>query len=128
MNEPIVFTMSQLLTAIVWVAGAIIAVDGARAAIAKLVGHIKSPELKQDEQIQEHERRLNVHEDRLNEHDQWFKSDKLRLEQMNQATSDTNKIIIRSLQALTENALHGNNKEQLELSSDELNNFLRDKL
>ena len=70
------------------------------------------------------EARVSEIEKRLHQHDEYFSNDKLRIDAIEKEFKMSNTIVIKSLQALTEHSLDGNNDDQLRECAKEMNNYL----
>lgn len=84
----------------------------------------KVPEEVQNEKIQILEKEVEGIKNILEKYHDYFTNDKERLDLMEKETKQVNTIMIKSLQALTEHALNGNNTEQLHECSKEMNEYL----
>ena len=62
--------------------------------------------------------------DQFQKYDEYFSKDRQRLDDIEMTTRKANTVIIKSLQALTANALDGNNVEALRESKRELDDYL----
>lgn len=84
----------------------------------------KAPEEEQNLKIRGLEAEVADLKRQIKRHDEYFNNDKTRLDSMEKETKHVNTIVIKSLQALTEHALNGNNTEQLHECSKEMNEYL----
>ena len=78
------------------------------------------PQVVLDNKIRGLEERFSDMEARIN-------SDRERLDSIEKESKAVNTIVIKSLQALTEHALDGNNNEQLKTCAREMNDYLLNK-
>lgn len=83
-----------------------------------------APEEEQNSKIEALENRVKEIEDALSRHDEFFSNDKDRIDAVEKEIKQVNTIVIKSLQALTEHALNGNNTDQLHECSKEMNDYL----
>lgn len=102
MEQPIIFTISD----IVWLAGAIVTISAAVTVIVRMITRILKPNQKQDERLEELERRS--------------KSDAERLERIEESTA----IMQRALLALLAHGIDGNDVEAMKDAKTELTNYL----
>lgn len=70
------------------------------------------------------EARVKELEEKMKKHDEYFEKDQKRLDDFEKGYRMSNMIIIKSLQALTEHALDGNNNDQLHECAKEMNEYL----
>lgn len=61
---------------------------------------------------------------KLEEHEECLSNDKNRIDAVEKETRQVNTIVIKSLQALIEHAINGNNSKQLHECSKEMNEYL----
>lgn len=123
MNNVISFTPAQLVAFITAIGGAIVTIGAVATLIFKLVNRIKAPEVEQNNRLKKLEeeneaRKLEIKtlNDRLNDGDSHFKE----LEQ-------TNKMILRGLQALLRYSLGSENAEALRKTASDLDEYLLEK-
>ena len=102
MEQPIIFTISD----IVWLAGAIVTISAAVTVIVRMITRILKPNQKQDERLEELERRS--------------KSDAERLERIEESTA----IMQSALLALLAHGIDGNDVEAMKDAKTELTNYL----
>lgn len=84
----------------------------------------KAPEEQQNMKIKALETELADIKISMKKYDEYFNNDKIRIDNVEKETKKVNTIVIKSLQALTEHALNGNNTEQLYECSKEMNDYL----
>ena len=128
MNEPIVFTLADLFKIIVAVSGAIITVSGAIAIILRCIGKFTSPNKEQNKRIDTLEEGMEQIKERLQKGNIKFEDEEARMMEMEDAMSESTKLIINSLQALTAHALDGNNTDELRESKKKLDAYLIGKI
>jgi len=123
MNNVISFTPAQLVAFITAIGGAIVTIGAVATLIFKLANRIKAPEVEQNNRLkkleEENEARkveIKTLNDRLNDGDSHFKE----LEQ-------TNKMILRGLQALLRYSLGSENAEALRKTASDLDEYLLEK-
>ena len=127
-SEPIVINPNDLWQVIVAVCGGIIALSGAGGVIVGVVHKIKSPNEKQNERIAALETGYKEIKERLDAGDKHFAADAQKIDELEKTMKDSNKIIIKSLRALTAHAIDGNNVDKLRSSEEDINDFLADRL
>lgn len=124
----IVINPNDLWQVIVAVGSGIIVISGAGGVIVGLVHKIKSPNEKQNERIAALETGFKEIKERLDAGDKHFASDAQKIDELEKTMKDSNKIIIKSLRALTAHAIDGNNIDKLRSSEEDINDFLADRL
>lgn len=124
MEQTITFTLGDLYGFILGVCGLITAVAAAVAIVAKLIQKWRLPNKKQNERLEEHEKRLKEVEARLEEGNRQFKADNERTSELEEDLRATTRMIIESLQALMAHALDGNNTDELSAAKKEIDNYL----
>lgn len=124
MEQTISFTLGDLYGFILGVCGLITAVAAAVAIVAKLIQKWRAPNKKQNEKLEEHEKRLKEVEARLEEGNRQFKADNERTSELEEDLRATTRMIIESLQALMAHALDGNNTDELSAAKKEIDNYL----
>ena len=127
MNEPIMMTPQEIINLVLAVCGAIITISGAGAIIIRAVSKLRQPNKRQDERLDKVEQDIKNLKERYREgnHDLYMHSK--HMEEINAQQSETNMVIIESLQALTVHALNGDNKDALEESKKQLDRYLLNK-
>ena len=128
MEQTITFTLGDLYGFILGVCGLIAAVAAAVAVVAKLIQKWRMPNKKQNERIEEHEKRLKEIETRLDEGNRQFKADNQRTSELEEDLRATTRMIIEALQALMAHALDGNNTDELSVVKKQIDNFLIKKI
>ncbi len=128
MEQTITFTLGDLYGFILGVCGLITAVAAAVAIVAKLIQKWRSPNKRQNERIEEHEKRLKEVEARLDEGNRQFKADNQRTSELEEDLRATTRMIIEALQALMAHALDGNNTDELSVVKKQIDNFLIKKI
>ena len=128
MEQTITFTLGDLYGFILGVCGLITAVAAAVAIVAKLIQKWRSPNIKQNERLEEHEKRIEKVEARLEEGNRQFKADNERTSELEEDLRATTRMIIEALQALMAHALDGNNTDELSVVKKQIDNFLIKKI
>lgn len=127
MENPITFTPQEIINTILALCGAIITISAAMTIIIKAIDRMRMPNRKQDERLDKVETEIKEINERLKRGDEHFAEDAKAIEKIENEMKETNKVIIGSLQALTDHALDGNNTEGLRASKKQLNNYLINK-
>lgn len=128
MHDPIGITPAELCQIILACCGAIITVSGSITVIINAVKKAKAPNKKQDERLDALEVNVRNIEEKLQSNNIRFQSDTERMESIERSMSETNKIIIEGLQALTSHAIDGNNIEALKSAKKSLDGYLINKV
>lgn len=128
MNTPITITPQSIFNVTIAICGAIITVSSATAIVIKCVQKFKYPNKIQDQRLDTIERDIKRIDERLEKGNIKFDADELRMNGLETSMSRSNKIIIKSLQALTDHALDGNNTSNLEESKKDLDAYLLNKI
>jgi len=128
MDQPIIFTPQEVVNVFLAICGAIITVATASAALTKIITTIKKPEKTQNERIEALEKDVKAINERLEDGNTRFKLDAKHIDDVERKMEETNKIIIKSLQALTAHAIDGNNTAELERAKKSLDDYLLDQI
>lgn len=110
--------------AFVAVIGAIIVILNIIDRIISFKDRAKAPGAAQDAKIANMELQIAEINRTLNKHKEFFDNDNKRIDSIVSESRTVNKIMIKSLNALTEHALNGNNLEQLRSCSKEMDDYL----
>ena len=124
MEQTISFTMGDLYGFILGVCGLIAAVAAAVAIVAKLIQKWRTPNRKQNEKLEDHDKRIERIEQRLEEGNRQFEADNKRASELEEDLRATTRMIIESLQALMAHALDGNNTDELSAVKKQIDNYL----
>lgn len=124
MEQTISFSLGDLYGFILGVCGLITAVAAAVAIVAKLIQKWRTPNKKQNERLEEHEKRLECIEKRLDDGNRQFEADNKRASELEEDLRATTRMIIESLQALMAHALDGNNTDELSAVKKQIDNYL----
>lgn len=116
MENVISFTPAELVAFIGALFAFIASIGAGIAVIAKLITKIRKPELEQNKKIADLDRRVGELEKQKNDDATFHKEQE-----------QTNKIILRTLQALLNLSLGVENAEALKVVANELNEFLLNK-
>lgn len=123
MNNVISFTPAQLAALVLGICGAIVTISAAIGAITKALDKAKAPELKQNERLDAHEKRLNALDEVVVKFREYFDNDDKRFK----AIEKSNKITQSALLALLKHSLNGNDTESLKKAEKSLEEFLIEK-
>ena len=124
MEQTITFTLGDLYGFILGVCGLIAAVAAAVAVVAKLIQKWKAPNKKQNEKLEDHDKRIEKIEQRLEDGNRQFEEDNKRASELEKDLKATNRMIIESLQALIAHALDGNNTNELSAAKKGIDDYL----
>ena len=127
MDSPIVITPQEIVNLILAICGAIITISGAGTIIIRAIAKVKEPNVKQDERLDKLEIEISDLKGRLKDDAHNLFLEEKRVEEIEQSQKETNRIIIKSLQALTKHALDGNDIEALKEAERSLDGYLIEK-
>ena len=127
MDSPIVITPQDIINVVLALCGAIITISGAGTIIIRAISKAREPNKMQDERLDKLETDLKDLKERLKDDAHNLYLEEKRVEEIEQSQKETNRIIIKSLQALTKHALDGNNTEALREAERSLDGYLIDK-
>lgn len=113
MDTPIIFTPSQLVAGFLAACAGISCIGAAIGWIIKAVNRAKRPNQEQNE-------RLDALEQKVAEFEGYLKSDKERLENI----EESNRMTQRALLALLSHGIDGNNIEDMQTAQRDLQNYL----
>lgn len=128
MNTPIVFTLTDLIHLVGAISGFLVALNAAIVVFGGWYKKLHMPETVQNERItiiEDQVKELQKNYIALNEKLQ-FQIDRLEKRERDLMTFE--KLTIKSLQALSEHAIDGNNMQGLMETTDEMNNYLLSKM
>lgn len=123
MDTVIQFTPAQLIALILSVCAAIVTISAAIGVITKALDKAKAPELKQNERLDAHEKRLNALDEVVVKFREYFDNDDKRFK----AIEKSNKITQSALLALLKHSLNGNDTESLKEAERSLEEYLIEK-
>jgi peptidoglycan hydrolase CwlO-like protein len=127
MNTPFTVTPLDLFNGALAICAAIVSVAAAMAVISSVIKKIKAPDTKQDERITKLEDEVKCIEGRLQQGNNRFQSDSERIDALERAFKQSNKVIIESLQALTAHALDQNSIGELHEARKRMDEYLRER-
>ena len=113
--------IQQFIAVFLAICGGIITVSGAIGWIIKWVQAAKKPS-------DDLRARVSNLETQIADYDQYFRNDKTRIDEIESNNKGFQRMVIQSLQALTDHALNGNNNKGLEDASEALNRYLTNKI
>lgn len=128
MDSPIVFTLNDIIHLVGVISGFLVALNAAVIVLSGWHKKLRIPEAVQNERIttlEDQVKELQKSYLALNEKLQ-FQIDRLEKRERDLMTFE--KLTIKSLQALSEHAIDGNNMKGLMETTDEMNNYLLDKM
>lgn len=118
----------QIWTVVIAAVGLVLTMLNIADKVSTFNARAKEPDRKQDERLTALEagvaRLREDFEGKCSRYDEYFSRDRERLDAIEMNARSANTIIIKSLQALTEHALNGNNVEPLKKSKEELDEYL----
>ena len=123
MDNVITFTPSELVGFITAIGGAIVTIGAVAALIVKLFNRLKAPENKQNERLDNIEKRLTEHDETIITFKQYFTNDDNRFKSIERS----NKITQGALLALLKHALNGNDLNSLKDAEKTLEEYLIEK-
>lgn len=116
MNSPIMITPADIVSIFLGICAAIVSISAATTVIIKLVQHAKAPDKKQNERLDELERKVK-HFDSL------FDNDNKRLNELEEG----NRVTQQALLALLSHSINGNDTDKLTKARDDLQTYLIEK-
>lgn len=116
MNNPIMITPADIVSIFLGICAAIVSISAATTVIIKLVQHAKAPDKKQNERLDELERKVK-HFDSL------FDNDNKRLNELEEG----NRVTQQALLALLSHSINGNDINKLTKARDDLQTYLIEK-
>ncbi|MBP5595031.1 MAG: hypothetical protein J6Y02_06590 [Pseudobutyrivibrio sp.] len=128
MDQPIIFTPQDAINFMLALCGAIITLTAAITAITKVFVQVKKPEKIQNERLDKLEGDVKLINDRLENGTKTFRCNEAHIDDVEKRMDETNKIIVKTLQALTAHAIDGNNIEKLKSVNTELTDYLINQL
>lgn len=128
MDTPITFTPMEVYHILLSVCGAIITLSAAAVIIAKMVTRITKPNRDQNNRLDSVESEIANIKLRLERGNTKFECEEKRILEMEDSMSESLKMIIESLKALTLHALDGNNTDELKQAQQKLDAYLIDKI
>ena len=116
MNNPIMITPADIVSIFLGICAAIVSISAATTVIIKLIQHAKAPDKKQNERLDELERKVK-HFDSL------FDNDNKRLNELEEG----NRVTQQALLALLSHSINGNDTDKLTKARDDLQTYLIEK-
>ena len=126
MDQPIMLTPQDIINMFLAFCGAIITITAAAAALTKVIIALKKPEKTQNDRLDSLEKDVKDIKGRLELGNKRFETDSTRVDEIELHMEESNKIIIKSLQALTAHAIDGNNTDKLVDAKKTLDDYLLD--
>ena len=131
MDNPIVMTPQEIINVILAICGAIITISGAGTIIIRAITKAREPNKVQDDRLAKLEEEVRdlkgqVRENARESYHQ-FSLDEQRVSDIEVAQKEINVLILESLQALTDHALDGNNRDALAESKKRIDRYLINK-
>lgn len=124
--------IQQFIAVFLAICGGIITVSGAIGWIIKWVQAAKKPSDDLRARVSNLETQIATSNREIREkfmdYDQYFHNDKTRIDEIESNNKGFQRMVIQSLQALTDHALNGNNNKGLEDASEALNRYLTNKI
>ena len=127
MDSPIVITPQDIINVVLALCGAIITISGAGTIIIRAIAKAREPNKKQDERLDKVEQDIKSIKERFRDENHSIYTQQERITGIESAQKETNIIIIKSLQALIDHAIDGNNTSKLERCKEQLDGYLIDK-
>ena len=124
MNQPIVFTPADVIQMVSTVAALIVSVNAAVLVFVSLHKKAHHPEEVQNEKILSLEDRMDRLERKHDALESTVDSSIKKFEAISEGSLIRQRLMIKSLQALSEHAIDGNNIAQLQKSVENLNEYL----
>ena len=124
MDQQIIITPQDVVNTILAICGAIITISAALTIILKAIQKMKEPDKKQNERITALEDHVERIEERLTLGNRRFENDTARVDELEFAMKESNKVIIKGLLATTDHLINGDNIEGLKEARKELSDYL----
>ena len=123
MEKEFIFTPGELVALILGICTAIVTIAGAVGVVAKVIERARAPEKKQNERLDEIDKRLNEHDKIIEQFKEYFTNDDNRFK----AIEKSNKVTQTAILALLKHSLNGNDKESLIQAEKSLEAYLIEK-
>jgi hypothetical protein len=123
MDKEIIFTPTELTALILGICTAIVTISAAVGVIIKVVERARAPEKKQDERLDNIDKRLDEHDKIIEQFKEYFTNDDNRFK----AIEKSNKVTQTALLALLKHSLNGNDIESLKRAEKSLEDYLIEK-
>lgn len=123
MNNEISFTPAELIALILGISTTLVTLAGGLGVIYKLIERARAPEKKQNERLDNIDKRLDDHDKVIEQFKEYFTNDDNRFK----AIEKSNKITQTGLLALLKHSLNGNDIESLKEAEKSLEEYLIEK-
>lgn len=127
MDDPIIFTPAEMVQVILAVAGFIVAINAAIVVLASWWNKAHKPETIQNERLDALEKSVKMLEEEIPRMKDAYYKKSAELEEYEKDNKVFQRVMVHSLQALTEHAINGNNTDSLKSAVKELNDYLVDR-
>lgn len=124
MDQQIIITPQDIVNTILAICGAIITISAALTIILKAFQKMREPDKKQNERIAELEAHVEKIEERLILGNKRFENDTARVDELESAMKESNRVIIKGLLATTDHLINGDNVAGLKEARRELSEYL----
>jgi hypothetical protein len=123
MDKEIIFTPAEFTALVLGICTAIVTISAAVGVIIKVVERARAPEQKQNERLDNIDRRLDDHDKVIEQFKEYFTNDDNRFK----AIEKSNKVTQTALLALLKHSLNGNDIESLKQAEKSLEDYLVNK-
>lgn len=123
MEKEIIFTPTELIALILGICTAIVTISAAVGVIIKVVERARAPEQRQNERLDNIDKRLDDHDKIIEQFKEYFNNDDNRFK----AIEKSNKVTQTALLALLKHSLNGNDIESLKRAEKSLEEYLIEK-
>lgn len=123
MDKEIIFTPTELTALILGICTAIVTISAAVGVIIKVIERARAPEQKQNERLDNIDKRLDEHDKVIEQFKEYFTNDDNRFK----AIEKSNKVTQTALLALLKHSLNGNDIESLKRAEKSLEEYLIEK-
>lgn len=127
MSAPITITPQEIVNLVLAICGAIITISGAGTIIIRAIAKVKEPNKMQDERLDKIENDIAQLKERFKDETHNLFLQQEAMNKIETTQKETNVIIIKSLQAIIDYTLDGNNTDKLKHSKEQLAEYLIDK-
>ena len=124
MDQPIMFTLADVIQMVSTVAALIVSINAAVLVFVNIHKKVHHPEEVQNEKISSLEDRMDRLEKKHDALESTVDSSIKKFEALSEESLVRQRLMIKSLQALSEHAIDGNNIAQLQKSVENLNEYL----
>lgn len=123
MDKEIIFTPTELTALILGICTAIVTISAAVGVIIKVIERARAPEQRQNERLDNIDKRLDEHDKVIEQFKGYFTNDDNRFK----AIEKSNKVTQTALLALLKHSLNGNDIESLKRAEKSLEEYLIEK-